>query len=367
MTFVIAGKTYNITNLSPTLDSAFVQMHSAYLSAQAFNWDEFNKIALSYLADPELTSGDHNNFFNNFTIIWNNFLNTGKYDEAEHLWSLALIPAFQCESDNTDLFIHKGTPYYFWGATAIIRGDLDKGYSLIHQALQEDIRTSGLEFPNTPSFAFAMADYSVGEQWFRGWVIKQAVFIDSRLSSYRNENGKDLTLDLFRKKFLNSPPSVDDVYLFAYTVARLIRLYNIPVYVLKGDFVSQIQLNLLFDVALVIESAIKKINSSKKYFIDHILYLSRKNKLSLTKNKLRELNHSYNEDFDSTLTNLIFGNHTFSDGTNLTGLSIDLAVTYGVRNRGAHDLSSLPVIWKNFSILDKKLFNVLFLTVDSLY
>jgi hypothetical protein len=64
--------------------------------------------------------------------------------------------------------------------TVLLRGDLDHGYLLIHQAVLEDIETSGQPRPNTPGYALVSLDYNRVEQAFRQWVMAQAEFLAAR-------------------------------------------------------------------------------------------------------------------------------------------------------------------------------------------
>ena len=67
---------------------------------------------------------------------------------------------------------------------SIKSGDLEKGYALMHKALQEDIRTTEKTNPPTPALWFATADYSRMNQAFREWPLRQASFLSERLNHY---------------------------------------------------------------------------------------------------------------------------------------------------------------------------------------
>jgi hypothetical protein len=91
--FIIGGRTIDIFSLTQPLDQAFISLHAAYFGSQAMDW-----------ADA---------YFDNFTIIWNAFLASGNFDEAERVWSKALAPALKWEQAHPPERIHKGTAYYF--------------------------------------------------------------------------------------------------------------------------------------------------------------------------------------------------------------------------------------------------------------
>ena len=108
----------------------------------------------------------HDPFFGSFTIIWRFFLHQGRFRACELVWDLALKIAYEWE-DKHGKRIHKGTPYYFWGVTCILNGDLEKGFLLMHQALEEDKKTFDVDSPTTPAYAFVTLDYEKQDQFFR--------------------------------------------------------------------------------------------------------------------------------------------------------------------------------------------------------
>jgi len=364
MIFIIKGKYYELKDLDPKIDNEFVRLNSSFLSNHPYKWDDFKSESTKFFDKTLKNSKIHDDFFNNFTIIWQNLLKSGKYDEAETIWTMALSIAIEWEMKNPNQFIHKGTPFYFWGVTVILRGNLEKGYSLMHQALQEDIRTTGCILPNTPSLAFAMLDYSRNEQAFKPWLIEQAVFINKHIEDYCESYGSQFNIEMFRINFLNSPPSADIIYLFSYIVAKLLQIQKMPPYILRNDFASQMQLELLFNLSLVIDAVIKVKNPKQYKFIDLIAFLAKKSKLTINKTKLRLINKEFNHDFMKTLSLLKNGGFIYPDFSSPSGLEVDIAITYGIRNRGAHDPSSISSFYNDFQFIEQMLFNVLFLSIE---
>jgi len=367
MKFIIGGQNFQIESLDPNMDRAFIDLHAAYFSNQAMAWDDFKSKSTDFFSkhysDRLLTRG----FFRNFTIIWKRYLNKGLWDQAENIWELALEPAIEWENNNEKKRVHKGGPYYFWGMTAIQRGDLDRGFSLMHQALAEDVITSGEQFPDTPSLAFAALDYENVEQAFRQWVLLEAQYLDKQITIYNKERDRAFSLDQFRSKYLQAPPSVDAIYLLAYTIARLLRLEKLPKYLLSSPFAGQLLQNHLFDLVQIVDETIAKKNPGKWKMIDHINHLSRKARILISKVKLVEVNRKFQSNFEDTMDEL--ANHTFEfkDRTTPTNLQVDLLVVYGLRNRGAHKVSSAPIVWQEFPKIRNSVFNSLFLSAEVLY
>lgn len=155
MKFIMGGRVIEINQLEDSIDKQFISLHKAYFGNRALEWQEFEKAAINFFDLHQMPDKSHNKYFNNFTVIWGNYLSTGNFDEAENILQLALSPALKWEKANPGKRIHKGTAFYYWGMTALQRGDLDKGYAMMHQAVEEDVLTENQAVPDTPAFAFA--------------------------------------------------------------------------------------------------------------------------------------------------------------------------------------------------------------------
>jgi len=368
MKFVIGGKVIELRDIGEPLDTQFISFYSAYFGHSSLDLSIFEKAVIEYFGSHSNYGQHHDNYFNNFTLIWNNYLSSGNFDEAEHIWRMALDPILKWENINPGKRIHKGTPYYFWGMTAILHGDLDKGYVLMHKAVEEDVLSFGRDAAITkPGFAFVSLNYAKADQAFKSWLLEQARFLNSMQNQYSSLYSRSFILEDFRGKFLSSPLNIEAVALFSYTIARLMRLNTLPVQVLRLKFTGQLELNLLFDVVLVIDDAIRAKNPGDKYFIDHAEFLLNKAGTPLSNEDLREINQGFNDDINSTLKTILDGSFVLKKGFMLKGLQTDVAIAYGLRNHGAHNVSSIPTIPERFLEIQQGLMNVLFAAVDYLY
>jgi hypothetical protein len=367
MELIVAGNTLQLQSLDAGMDVAFTKLHSAWLSSSATDAQEFNDAALLFFANHIGNWAAHDAHFNNFTIIWNKYRSANQFDRAEDVWRFALRPAWHWEQTNPGQYIHKGTAYYFWAVTAIERGELDKGYFLMHQAVAEDARTSGEEFPQRPATYLATLNYQPTEQAFRGWILEQAHYLYSFLEDYRANRGGLLTIDDLRRRFLTHPPSRAIVFLFAFGLARASRIQAIPPFARQSPFAGQLQLNLLFDLTLVIDGAIKAKSPSVWKFIDLAAFLNGKRRLGLNKTELRRLNKAFNHDFETTLQTYLDGLGRLTNGSTVPPLAADLGIAYGIRNRGAHGVEGTPSVWTRFGDIHQSLLNTLFWAVEDLY
>lgn len=367
MEFIIGGHTIDIASLEPSIDDQFVSLHAAYFGQGVLKWALFEKAANAFFDKyPDPNSGHHDMYFGNFTVIWRSYLNSHKFDAAEKIWDKAMSAALSWESLNPGKRVHKGTPYYFWGVTALKRGNLDRGYALMHQAVAEDSLTYGVPYPDSPAFAFVSLNYSKPAQYFRDWLYKQMLYIGDRQKAYSATYSRPFSLDNFKDKFLLKPPSVDIVSLFSYSLAQLMQLSKIPARALASGFAAQLESNLLFVLTLVIDGIIKAKNPTKWKFVHHAEFLLQIVREPLTEQELGEINQAFREKFDETVGAMLDGTFGLKDGKILSQAQREVSLAYGMRNRGAHDVTAAPTVWKRFTEIEPALFNVLYMAVDRL-
>jgi hypothetical protein len=137
-----------------------------------------------------------------------------------------------------------------------------------------------------------------------------------------------------------------------------------PNHTLRNQFAAQLEANILFDITLVLDAAIKARNLKKWRFIDHAEFLTARMGQPLNRGQLTEINEKYQADFETTLSDNLAAVAVLSDGTRLTKLQSDVAVAYGIRNRGAHDVSSVATIRDHFLDIEQAILNCLFAAVD---
>lgn len=365
--FIIRGQTFSIEALDPALDQEFVRLHAAFLSSSICRWDSFVATAKAYFSQPTVGGHQHGLFFENFTILWRNFLGTGQLDAAERIWEMACSIAWDWETTHPGKFIHKGTPYYFWGMTAILRGDIDRGYALTHQALEEDVRESGNPFPDTPARALVTMNAEKIEQAAHDWVKRKAAFVGRFLEVYRSSSGKTLDFRDLNSRFLRHPPSRHTVHSLSYVLGRLVKLGDTPPQILKSNFVAQLSMDLILSLLRVIESSLKFKNAADNTFLPLAAHLARTASLALSEKDLRDVNSEANKDFERTVHDLLDGTFILPSGVSPSGLSRDLAVAYSCRNHGAHQLSPSTTVLERTDEIRQAVFNTLFLTVETLY
>ena len=364
-TISVNGVQCEYAELDPQLDVAFQRFYESVLSGQQPDPVTFDALVTPFLAKAT-THIEHDAYFNNFTPLWSIRLRSGQGKAAAVVWPWALRPVLAFEQ-SSGRQIHKGTPYYFWGMTSLLGDNLEEGYLLMHRALEEDFRTHGSKAPATPGWALATLDHDRQDQAFLPWVQMQGSAVDARLTAYRQAHQRTLDLQALRTRFLAVPEYRDAVQLFCYSMARARRLAAMPTELWAGPFPAQLAFDTLFDLCLVVDAALHEKNRQQWQFIDHATMLSARAQLGLSSADLGALNGTFRANFAGTLRSALGGTLTLPAGRGVTGLANALAITYGCRNRGAHNVSAIPLTPDEYSRIVQAINDVLFVTIEALY
>ncbi|MCX8151399.1 MAG: hypothetical protein N3D85_07885 [Candidatus Bathyarchaeota archaeon] len=358
--------------MSNALDNLFGNLNACYfLSKQKLLFDlfypELEKAANNYF-QPTQSHADQDAFFNRFTPIWVDLIQKCRYFEAMNVWNVALKLAFQWEQKNHPNTIHKGTPYYFLGVTAILNNELEKGFLLMHQALEEDKRTLKTQIPPTPAYYFVTLDYVNQKQFFRLKVEEISNYLSERIDRYANSRSGTLAIDQFKTKFLECTALSEEVFLFVFLLFKLKLILETNDRLKQNVFSSLIHARLLFDICLVLEKAIEHKNHKSKHgsklsFSNEMKFLSQKASLSIDCFVIKKLNFDFRADFAKTINDMLGSKYSLE----LSDIKIDLAIAYGIRNFVAHRVEDQPVLYKNFDELSQRLLNALFFAVEKLY
>ncbi len=251
---IVIGEPVTVSVLGTPLDSLVERLYMDYFAARDLPWDD-RCLRSNLLSTSTSPTPPHmmptSTISSLFGVI---FMGQDKLPQAEFIWERALRPALAWEQAHPGQFLHKGTPYYFWAMTVIQRRDIDRGYLIVHRALDEDIRTSGQQRPDTPGFALVSLNHEKPDQAFRQWVVLQAQHVEQLLYNYNAAHQRNLTMDQVKHRFLSNPPRTEALFLFTYTLARLINISDEPVHVRTNPVAGQLELNLFFDVTLVIDA-----------------------------------------------------------------------------------------------------------------
>jgi hypothetical protein len=309
----------------------------------------------------------HDIFFGQFTPIWNDLLIKHRYPEAEEIWHIALSIANNWEKTHAP--IHKGTPYYFLGVSQILNNNLEDGFFSMHQALEEDKRTLTSKNPTTPAYFFTTLDYDNAGQFFRPKLIEISQYLSQLLTSYNKERSGNLSLNDFKKEFLENISLREEIFIFVYSLFKLKKLLiDTDKEILQNELSAILHSKLFFDVSLIIEKIIEYKNpafpgNTKLMFSDEMAFLRQNGLLTFTQVQFDQFNRDFNNDFKNTLKAVLNKTYTI----NLPNIEDDLMITYRIRNFAAHKIQTEDVFYEENVAISQRLFNVLFFIIEKLY
>jgi transcription antitermination factor NusG len=290
---------------------------------------------------------------------------------AEQIWERVVQIAKNWEALNPSRGkIHKGAAYYFWAVTCILKEDLEKGFLLMHQALEEDRHNRSNELTNTPAYAFVKLDYKQQHQYFIRKVHEITEFLEEKLKIYRLSRNGNLSLAQLKSTFMDNMDLVDQVFLFVYELLHIKKLlYETNQGLTQNAYGSILMMNLIFTFVLVIDNAIKQKYNDKdprrQDFANLISYLSNRSNLTMDLGKLKVINERANTDLEAVILDLLKAK--LFKNRKLKQIENDIGIVYTLRNSAAHRIRDRPFIYENFQQITDRLFNIFFLTIEKLY
>jgi hypothetical protein len=371
-TFNIREHKFTLGDLGQTMNEQFQRLYNYYFFNTGFERNKFESESLIFF-DNNNSIDAYDKYFNNFTPLWNLLLSQGSFFYAEQLWQISIETAKKWDKrQNQNKKIHKGAPFYFWGVTCILKEDLEKGFLLMHQALEEDKKNINLnQLKDTPAYSFVTLNYEQQHQYFRNKVLEIAQFVEQKLNVYQISRSGNLNMSRFKTKFLQNPNLIEQVFMFVFELFHVKKLLSENRQELTQNvYGSMLMVQSIFTFTLLVDNIIKyKYNNQDPYkqqFLDLLVFLSGKVNLQLDKSKLVEVNGMFTNNFHRTLDNLINSRQVFKTAK-LQTIEEDIAISYGFRNSAAHKIKDRPYIHENFNKIIDRIFNVFFLAVQVLY
>jgi hypothetical protein len=175
-------------------------------------------------------------------------------------------------------------------------------------------------------------------------------------------------MDDVKRKFLNNPPGRDAIFQLTFTLARLRGISGLADQAKRNSFAGQIELNLLFDLLLVIDVAIRHVNPAinAKYFSDQASFLLQRAGHALQQKDFQDVHAQFDADLGAAIRDALDGTLK-SRWVTLDRVQSDVHLAYELRNRGAHQIETVPIIWEDFDRVQRAVFRCLCTTIDFLY
>jgi hypothetical protein len=336
-------------------------------------------IEVSNYLDRRYSSGSsdiftkQNYLFNNLTIVSSTYEFQNLYIDSQLFWKNIYGIVTNWEKTR-NAHVHKGSIFFFWSAAALLNGELDKGFFLIHEAFREDKIISGNEHPGTPAEKTARLNYKDPANFLYRYVLSLWEFIDSEIDKYNKDNSRNISKEDIFLKFTSNPPSDDVLFSFTHSIAKFDELLMLEPEIINSNFAGLHELNLLFDLVLVIDKLIYSrvplpknqsewgfFRIAKKLMLD----CQMENIEETCNQNLSSVNSSQTLDFDKTIIELLNRTFAFPVSNNITPLYRDICICYCIRNHSAHNISLTTTISNQFKEIAQSVMNVLFLCIET--
>jgi len=302
----------------------------------------------------------------------------GMIENAQAVWSMAEKLTNRVEARVGR--IHKGSMDYFHAVTCILKGELDKGFFLMHSAMKEDDLSSGGGHRGGAAHSFVTLDDTVKTQFFGFEVSRLASLLGRALSDYNTRHNRQMVLNinLFRKKFLDQPGNMEEVaFSFVYCLARMEYIKKeIPERLLNTHLASIVEVQKLFDLCLVLDRSIAELHTPQTDDQGKVITMARRLELlsgkvpdlGLDKDLIGQINQQFQTDVKKAIVDAlgdVFTVVVAGKPTKLTLLQTDFAIAYGIRNFAGHNIEPLDVVGKHYSAICSRILNAIFFVVET--
>lgn len=370
------GQKVRMNGFGDEMDEAFREVYSHVISAGEFRLTEAFEQASTRLfekIEPGQKVEVSDAYFNNFTPLTESLRARKQQHFAADVWRQVISLVRKWEDSNAPKTLHKGTPYYFWGAMALESLDVDTALMAMHNALRED-KANQKDWRGKPAHYFFSINDSQDLQYFKPFVDGMAGFVKRRLDEYHGSRGGKLDYPSLRSRFLDAAsPDIEDLrHFFVYGVIRLWRL-RILEKAGVGDsrMAPMIFLNALMALLLVLDTLADRLTGADM-MSGHTYELA--SRMGWAKPPTQkeayiedlEVNQRRDKDFRVWLAELLDGKYRTKSGRVLDPLEADFALSWGIRNFAAHTVTSQEILWENFIRVLQAIFNSLFITVELL-
>ena len=323
--------------------------------------------------DADLGYGACNSFFEAFTSWLLGLAFGGKVAEAADKWANILRLVLDWEKSSKSA-IHKGTPYYFLGATYLFGRDFDLGLRYIFDAIEQDKKASTRKgtpgsFKNAPAYMVASLVEDPRNFLYSPLVFPARRRLDGFLESYRAKSTSSMVLKDLESKFLNNTALEFQKFLFVYLVFELIKQETSWNPGFENDFANMRNRAILFDLCLVIDEVLRNKFPSAKYISDGVFDVFSSKKWLSSEADAGQLNANLNPKVaggplpDVVVPALLDLSLTYK-GANISPEMSWYLLAWHLRNYGAHDLKPQAVLVQRNTEIVQALMNALFMSLE---
>jgi|GEM_PF-1577962 len=333
-------------------------------------------LAITKIADNNeivLATALSDYYFGQYTTLWQYYLKHQRHVLGTTLWQHVCRLVWDWEK-KSEKKIHKGTLYFFLGATLLRQGNIDLAYLFISNAIEQDKFSSTLmkspeHYRHLPAYLFSSGIVDNPNNYLYPFVLQMWGFLKPTITSFGTVGySRSFTSDDFDNKFLKNSQLDSEKLFFLYTINTIINIKNVTTEELEvNDFLKMKRLDILFNLCQVIESALGK--KIQKALISKLIQEVCFQKYGVTPDD----SHSIYTALDfkkspvTALETCLSLNFVFN-GKPVRKEVLTLIGIWGLRNYGGHNIdTSSPILSTRFDEMVQFVFSGLFIALQEYY
>jgi len=311
--------------------------------------------------------------FESLAGFWEQMLLSQNLDRLGiSFWRQILDIVNKWQKNNGDIFIHKGTPYYFLAENYFLVGDLDSAFTYLHNALKIDQQTWQWEQEGHIG-AYSLSKMIDDPYTQMNRLSKEHhVHLNKFIKKFNSEFG-DLTLEEISNKFLKNEEKFNIVgYFFVFTFYSIIHYQkNLQLETPENYFSKVRSLDMIFNLCLIIDEVFKNRfieNSSDDNYISNGIheYCKKFHFDYLTFQKRWKIEGKFDRNRPENTIPLLLEKTEKYEGNLLPKEVYTLMLAHYCRNIGAHSLNENSFFVTHYEKIINELMMALFLAIKSL-
>jgi hypothetical protein len=307
--------------------------------------------------------------FESFSGYWRNeLLAQGLLYTGVSFWQELISITLDWESKNSPTKIHKGTPFFFLSYNCLHNGDIDGGFTFLHNAIVDDMKLPSLNYPDdAPAYLTATMSDKKNNFMFPD-VIKLRLFLNNQILKFESEFSS-FSINEFDKKFLRIKDLSNVVLFFVYNFKVIFdQESKTNNSILQNDFSRLKTLDLFFNLGLIVDETIRyhansqgtpisgMMGKSVQWLLESVYGLSQSDFNSII--GINDLN--LKKDSLDVIIPKIF-NYIQNPPAGITKEIFPILLAYKIRNHAGHNLDQQTILTQHYEKILQHMMNALFL------
>lgn len=263
----------------------------------------------------------------------------------------------------------RGRLSIFGGGTALLNGEIDLGFLLIHEAYHEDISaesSGGKPADTLPAWCLVILKDEEQQQYWRQLVQDLAKFLDTQISIYNRDCDRSMDLSHFKTQFLQMAKFREAAFFFVYSLWKFKHHLDTGQNLTNSPFSVLLQLDAVLNLYVVLEEILKGYYGYEKTLRPLIVDFSKAHNLDIhrcppgeQKPRIQLLEERFKDNANAVISDVL--SCCIPD---YTSVQTALSVSALLRNAAAHSVRSYPALQGQASKLLQTALNAILAVIE---